>query len=188
MARPQRHPDSTLIEAAAATIAAQSGAWSLEDVARRVGMSPAAMIKRFGSKRGLLLAVVTTWVASIPDAPAARDVAEPVAELEALVRQHFSGIEGGSAAGHLGLLLSELGDAEVRGLVAEGWRRQETLYAALLAVAREQGMLHGPPPDRAAALVMALLQGAALLWSVSPSGPLEEFQAGVLRTLLESWR
>ena len=188
MARPRRHPDSTLIDAAAAAIAERGvSEWSLEDVAARTGMSPAALVKRFGSKRSLLLAVVTAWVELIPDPPAG-GIADPLGMLVRQLRDDFAGLEAGTAPAHLGLLLAEIGDAEIRPLVREGWRRQEAIYAALLAAARRQGALRGPAPDRAGAMVMALAQGVALRWSVDPEGSLPEAQAQALSTLLDCWR
>jgi AcrR family transcriptional regulator len=186
MPRPQRHPDHTLITAAAAAIASRGPAWSLEDVAAPLGLTPAALVKRFGSKRNLLLAVVRSWVASIPDPET--DASDPVGALRLLVRQEFAAIEPGSAGAHLGLLLAELGDADVRALVRQGWARQEARYAALIAAAQRRGDLRGPDPVQAAALVAALVQGIALRWSVDPDGPLAARQVAAVDSVLDGWR
>ena len=187
MARPKRHPDSTLIDAAAAAIAERGAtAWSLEDVASRTGMSAAALIKRFGSKRGLLLAVVRSWVASIPE-PYGHAGRDPLAELEALVGELFAGLDNVvDPVGHLSLLLAEVTDPEIRPLVHEGWQRQERLIASLVTQARALGAL-GAAPEEAGSMIFALVQGNALRWSVQPEGSLPERQRRMLRTLIEGW-
>lgn len=188
MARPKRDPDTVLIDAAAAVITERgSAAWSLADVAILVGLSPAALIKRFGSKRGLLLAVVRSWVDSIPESAddAGRD---PLAELESLVGELFAGLDDvADPVGHLSLLLAEIADPDVRPLVHEGWRRQERLVASLVDQARASGAL-GAAPDDAGAMIFALVQGNALRWSVRPEGSLPERQRRMVRTLLEGWK
>ena len=150
-------------------------------------MSPAALVKRFGSKRGLLLAVVTTWVATIPDA-SLDGIGDPLDVLEAQLRDDFVGLEAATSTAHLGLLLAELADPEIRSLVREGWRRQQAVYTALLSAAQRQGALRGPAPERAGAMVMALAQGVALRWSVEPDGALPDAQTAALDILLEGWR
>lgn len=187
MARPKRHSDTVLIDAAAAAIAERgSAAWSLADVAIRVGLSPAALVKRFGSKRNLLLAVVQSWVDSIPE-PAADAVRDPLAELEALVGELFAGLDDvADPAGHLSLMLAEIADPHVRPLVHEGWRRQERLVASLIAQAKAVGALSAAP-DEAGTMIFTLVQGNALRWSVRPEGSLPERQRQMLRTLLEGW-
>ncbi len=187
MARPKRYPDTVLIDAAAAVIAERgSASWSLEDAANRVGMSPAALIKRFGTKRNLLLAVVRSWVDSIPE-PAGEASRDPLAELEALVGGLFAGLdEVADPVGHLSLLLAEIADPDVRPLVVEGWRRQERLIDALVAGAKASGALPSAPHD-AAGIIFTLAQGIALRWSVHPEGSLPDRQRHTLRTLLEGW-
>lgn len=188
MVRPKRLSDSILIDTAAAVIAERgSAAWSLGDVASRAGMSPAALVKRFGSRRGLLLAVVRSWVASIPEEPTSNAGRDPLAELEALVGELFAGLDHVvDPVGHLSLLLAEIADPEVRPLVHEGWRRQECLVASLVAQARALGALSAAPDD-AGTMIFTLVQGNALRWSVQPEGSLPERQRRMLRTLLEGW-
>src|SRR5205823_13459875 len=84
-ARP-RAPTAAEILPAAARAAARLGParLTLADVAREAGLAPATLVQRFGSKRGLLLAVVEGGLSGVDDCFAAVRAAQR-SPLEAVV-------------------------------------------------------------------------------------------------------
>jgi AcrR family transcriptional regulator len=80
MARPRGIADEELLAAAEDLLYAVGPAgFTLEKVAARAGVSAATLIKRFGSKRQLLLALNRRWVASIGPGLAAATEGRPTA-------------------------------------------------------------------------------------------------------------
>src|SRR5918995_1893473 len=83
--RPRTIDDEAILEAAARTISRLGPShFTLADVAGAVGLSPATLVQRFGSKRGLMLALAEQRVAGIDACFAAVRDAHP-APLEALM-------------------------------------------------------------------------------------------------------
>jgi AcrR family transcriptional regulator len=80
MARPRGIADEELLAAAQALLyEVGPAAFTLEKAAARAGVSAATLIKRFGSKRQLLLALNRRWVASIGPGLAAATEGQPTA-------------------------------------------------------------------------------------------------------------
>ena len=57
MGRPRTKPDAAVLEAAGRVFGTVGPGFTLADVAKEAGLAPATLVQRFGSKRGLLLAV-----------------------------------------------------------------------------------------------------------------------------------
>jgi AcrR family transcriptional regulator len=109
----------------------ETSAWSLSDVAPAAGMSPAGLIKRFGSKSGLLRALTRRWVESIPqEAPVSG--ADARVALAEYVAAEFGAESAAGAVFALSEVLDELRDPELAELLAEGWSRQAHRLAVLL--------------------------------------------------------
>lgn len=51
--RPRRHTDEEILEAAAEAVSWKPADWTLADIGDRVGLSPATLVQRFGSKDAL---------------------------------------------------------------------------------------------------------------------------------------
>src|SRR5262245_45373389 len=72
MPRPRTATDAAILEAAHRVIARLGPARvTLADVGREAGLSPATLVQRFGSKRGLLLALARAAAGSVGDCFAA---------------------------------------------------------------------------------------------------------------------
>lgn len=105
--------------------------WGLHDVAPAAGISPAGLIKRFGSKEGLLLALGRRWVDCIPDSPAA--TADALTELRGYLEENFAAPTSASAVSGLGELMGDLWSPTSAELLREGWRKQAHYFGTLLA-------------------------------------------------------
>ena len=78
MTRPRTVSDAEILQAAGRAISRIGPVkLTLADVAREVGLSPATLVQRFGSKRGLLLALAESAAASVDDCFAAVRAAHP---------------------------------------------------------------------------------------------------------------
>ena len=68
MVRPRRLDDDALLERVADALQQRSSLtpWTLAEIAGQVGLSPAGLLKRFGSRRGVLLALSRRWIDSVP--------------------------------------------------------------------------------------------------------------------------
>src|SRR5262245_3308636 len=114
--RPRSASDTEILEAAGRAIARLGPArLTLADVAKEVGLSPATLVQRFGSKRGLLLALARAGAGEVDDCFAAVRAAHP-SPLEALVAaatamtQHTQAPE--EMANHLAFLQIDLCDPD----------------------------------------------------------------------------
>jgi AcrR family transcriptional regulator len=162
VARPRRLSDAQLLAAAARAIVARGdGGWTLADVAAASGMSPAALVKRFGSKAGLLRAVAVRWADGLPAyEPADTDPRVRIREwVEDWVRDVA---DPSSARGHLVLLVQEMFDDQARAAVIRGRQRQAAFLGAALADAWQRHLLAIRPAPDVPELWLDLLGGAAV--------------------------
>ena len=189
MARPRSTSDDDFVQAAAtAAVRRGDGSWSLADVARVVGVTPAALVKRFGSKRGLLLAVVGAWVRDLPEY-AADPAVDPLAHVRAwAVDWLAAAADPDTAVGHLTLVLDEVVDPEARALLAEGRRRQAGYLHAALGDAHERGLLRTAPSLGATQLWLDLLAGVALASAIERSGQAASRALAFIDHDIERWR
>lgn len=182
MARPREHTDSELLDLVGAALARRTarGRWSLADVAGESGVAPATLVKRFGSRHGLLVALSRRWIDSIPAAPRG---GEPVAELTAWVRASFSATPDRAAA-VIGMqhLMEDLSDDELAGLLALGWTRQVGYLAALLA---RTGLARLGDPLAGARLLFDSLNGGLLRAAAGDTRAADA--AAILHAFWELW-
>ncbi len=97
MARPRQITDDEILRAARACTLERGPSVSLDVIADRLGVTPPALLKRFGSRRALLLAALRPsedpeWVREIADGPDERPLAAQLEEmlqrmLELMVRE-----------------------------------------------------------------------------------------------------
>lgn len=155
--------------------------WTLAEVAPAAGLSPAGLLKRFGSRRGILLALSRRWIDAIP---IATDVGASPAdeELCSWVARRFAVTEPDQVAQGLVNLLDDLVDDHLRGLLGEGWAKEIRYLSSLLA---SMGLPRLGDPDRAAALLFDALNGTMLRCATEP-GALLPTQA--LDELMEAWK
>src|SRR5438105_3070977 len=146
---------------------------SIEEIASEAEISRSSLFWHFGSKEGLLLAVVEStvgsWVSHIADAgEEQRGLAGLRAALVAVHRVHS---ENPGMARLATLLLSEAAATETSliPIFTEVEQRMLGLWKKLLSEAADDGDLRpGVDPEKAAAFVNAANFGATQLWSLDP--------------------
>jgi AcrR family transcriptional regulator len=213
MARPRSITDARLLDAAGAVIGRRGPGFTLAEVAKEAGVAVGTVAQRFGSKHGLLVAMVTTAIASL--GPGLREAAgaslgprlqeaaagacpgsgvreaaagaeDPaLAAVRALVSWYAPLGDPVSAPNHLAQLGSDLADERLRGLMGEFYTAMEAEVAALLAKA---DLPSGPPAAQAARILTAVADGTALHWSASPTGDFGTRLEADLLAVLDAWR
>jgi AcrR family transcriptional regulator len=193
MARPRGIADEELLALAQGLVfEVGPAAFTLQKCASRAGVSAATLIKRFGSKRQLLLALNRRWVASVGPgvAAAAKDHDTALGRLRAAALWGFGDLDSpANATGQLAALALDLQDEKMRELLAAGWRIVQDHLARLAQDAISAGELSGrPPAEQVARILRAAAEGTCLAWSVSPDGSLLALLEADLDAILASWR
>jgi AcrR family transcriptional regulator len=190
--RPRTIDDARILEAAGQVVARRGPVrFTLADVASEVGLSAATLVQRFGSKRGLLLAL-------------ARSARDSVDACFALVRAaHPSPLAAVLAAGtemtryvnspeemsnHLAFLQTDLRDPDFYAVMLENSQRILAGYRTLLDEAVTAGELVACDTARLARAVDALAGGSLIGWAVYRQGKAEAWVRDDLHTLLEPYR
>lgn len=160
MARPQTVSDKELVTRIASFLAARewpASSWSLAEVAPAAGLSPAGLVKRFGSRAGLLRALGANWIESIPREPAGE--LAPLDELRAFARNSFAAQSPAAAVAGLNDLFADLADDTSAALLREGLALQQRYCAQLLAALDQPQIAQ---PERAAEVLLDALYGALI--------------------------
>jgi AcrR family transcriptional regulator len=190
--RPRTVDDAAILEAAGRIISRLGPArFTLADIGREVGLSAAALVRRFGSKRGLMLAL----------ARAARDGVDACFDL--VRAAHPSALAALIAAGtemtryvtspeemanHLAFVQTDLSDPDFHALMLENSTRIVDGYRKLLDDAVAGRELHPCETARLARAVDAMAGGSLLAWAVHRKGTAEAWVRRDLNTLLEPYK
>jgi len=184
--------DETILAAAARMITRVGPVHlTLADVGGEVGLAPATLLQRFGSKRGLLLALVRQSVDSIARHFAQVRASHPSA-LDAVVAaasamaEHVRTPE--ELANNLAFFQLDLSDAEFHGLALEHSRRVRAGYEALLGDAIAAGEIASCDTAALASALQAVAAGSLLNWAIHRDGPVAEWVRADLATLLAPYR
>ena len=179
--RPRRDDQQVLLTRIEAALGQrqQLEPWTLAEIAPAAGLSPAGLLKRFGSRQGSLVALSRRWIDSIPDAP--RGDTAPAQELRTWVEKRCAGAGPERVALGLVNLLDDLVDDHLRELLAEGWTREIRYLAAVLSA---MGLPRLGEPHRAAALLFDALNGVMLRHATGAEG---SSPTDVLDDLEEVW-
>jgi AcrR family transcriptional regulator len=164
---------------------------TLAEIAREAGLAPATLVQRFGSKRGLLLALSAGATDDV-DACFTAVRAQHASPLEALiaaatVMTQFTRTPE-EMANHLAYLQIDVSDPDFHRHILEHSRRTLAGYRALLDDAVAAGEL--APCDTAglARAVGSMSGGSLLAWAILREGSSVEFVRGDLATLLDPYR
>jgi AcrR family transcriptional regulator len=156
-------------------------------VAREVGLAPATLVQRFGSKRGLLLALSAQSAASMD---ACFDMVRQVhsSPLEALFdaatqMARFS-VTPEELANSIAYLQIDLSDPDFHHHILMSSRATQRGYAALLDDAVEAGELAPCDTKRLARAVEAVAAGSLIGWAIHRKGKAEAWVRSDLETLL----
>jgi AcrR family transcriptional regulator len=179
MARPRTVDDDAVLAAASQVVnRVGPSRLTLQRVADEVGLSAPTLVQRFGSKRGLLLAMGDQAAAGWPELFAAAR-ARTQSPLDSLVgalvdlTSHVATPE--AMANSIAFLQIDLSDPEFRERAVASMRRMRDLMAELLAEAVEAGEL-GPGTDTVALAdsVMNAYNGALISWAIFREGRLAD--------------
>jgi AcrR family transcriptional regulator len=190
--RPRTIPDEQILGAAHRAMSRLGPAkLTLSEVAKEAGLSPATLLQRFGSKRGLMLAL---WAGAVEGIDACFAMLRPAhtSPLSAIIAaatemsRHTKSPE--EMANHLAFLQIDLSDPEFHRNMLAMSRRTEDGYRALLDEAIAAGELIRCDTDRLARAINAIAGGSLIGWAVFREGAAEEWVRRDLETLLALYR
>ena len=188
MGRPRKISDAELMAACGRAIGRHGPGFTLAHVAAEAGIAVGTVSGRFGSKHGLLLAMMTeaaTGVAERMRAAADRH-RDPVAAIVAAVVATAEGVaDPATTSNHLAQLGIDMSDPALRADLAGLRTSVRDVIRSLLAAA---DLPAAPPPPRAARIVAALAHGTQLDWALAPTGKLPDRLRADVRAVLDSWR
>ena len=198
--RPRGTEDAAILRAAAEVIGRTGPArFTLAAVATEVGLVPATLVQRFGSKRGLLLALARQ---SAADADAG---AGPVAGQAPKAReQHGSALAALTAlavgrlapmttperfANHLAFLCLDLTDPELYEPALAVHQAHGRAIAALVEEAIAAGELRpGTPAGPLTRSIQTVIAGAGLTWALDREGTLPARVTAGIGAVLAAYR
>jgi AcrR family transcriptional regulator len=189
MPRPRTVSDETILRAAAEVIGKHGPAgFTLAHVGAKVGLAPATLVQRFGSKRGLLLKLAESgpkWADEKFREASARHASPRKALIEALKAMTTQVAEPKTMANNLAFLQIDLQDPDFHALAlahAEAFRRG---IAAGISDAKQAGELsRQTDTKRLTEAVEAVYNGALITWAIHRKGRVENHLAKQLGTLL----
>jgi AcrR family transcriptional regulator len=190
--RPRETTDAALLEATARAIARFGPVrLTLAHVAAEVGVAPATLMQRFGSKRGLLLALARQGAGSTGQEYAAIRAAHP-SPLAALfaVADCMAGMAATpeALANHLAFLHIDLTDPDFHQLALEHARASRAELQALVDAAVKAGELVPCDLAQLARAVQVTLGGSLIAWAIERQGTAAEWMRHDLETLIEPYR
>lgn len=190
--RPRTASDATILAAAARALGRVGPArLTLADVAAEAGLAPPTLVQRFGSKRGLLLALAALGPEAVAEtfAAARRESDSPLTALVAALTGLTREIATPEAlAHHLAFLQVDLSDAEFRqhALGSAGVMREE--IRALLDDAVRAGELVRLQSVRVARAVQTTYNGSLATWVIAREGSLAEWLREDLDLMLQPYK
>ena len=163
------------------------GKLTLADVAAEAGLAPATLLQRFGSKRGLLLAVAEQGMGGVDECFARVRAAHrsPLAAVVASLEEMTHMCETPEAmANNLAFLEIDLTDPDFHGLALANSRAMMAGYRALLDEAVAAGELVKCDTGRLVRALCAMSSGSMLSWAILREGTVTEWLRGDIETLL----
>ena len=190
--RPRTVPDATILDATARMISRVGPVkLTLADVGDEVGLAPATLLQRFGSKRGLLLALVEQSVESVPGL-FVRIREDHESPLEATIAAATHMAEHvrtpDELANNLAFFQIDLSDDEFHGLALEHSRRVRAGYRSLLAAAIDARELAPCDTAALASAIQAVATGSLLNWAIHREGRVAAWVRADLDTLIAPHR
>jgi AcrR family transcriptional regulator len=192
MSRHRTRPDSDVLAATIRVISRVGPArFTLADVGAEVGLAPATLLQRFGSKRGLLLAVAgqSTDIVAECFSQVRSQNPSPLAALDATLDEMTKYARTPEEmANSLAFLEMDLTDPDFHRLARRSSRAILAGYRALLDDAIAAGELVACDTSRLAHAIQALTNGSMLEWAIHREGPLADWLRRDMATLLAPLR
>jgi AcrR family transcriptional regulator len=191
--RPRLTSDEAILSAAGRAIVRVGPARvTLADVAREAGTSPATLLQRFGSKRGLLLALAssaadgsTREFAALREAHPSSPTAALLAMADCMSRMASTPAE---ISNGLAFLQLDLTDPDFHRLAIASGKVMHTEMRRLVSDAVKAGELSGVHIDPLARALQATLHGSMLGWAITREGTLRDWLRRDLETVLRPHR
>ena len=188
MPRPRTATDAEILEGTIRAISRVGpGRLTLTVVGREVGLSPATLLQRFGSKRGLLLALAEHAATAIDACfvAARRAAGSPLGALMIAATDMAKHVESPEAlANHLAFLQIDLSDPAFHTLALSGARRTLTGYEGLLREAIATGELAPCDVGQLARAIQAMSGGSLINWAIHRDGQLLDWVRADLEALV----
>jgi AcrR family transcriptional regulator len=189
--RPRTATDEALLEATARAVARHGPArLTLAHVAAEAGLAPATLVQRFGSKRGLLLALARQGSAATGREYAAlrERNPSPLAALYA-VAECMAGMAPSpeELANHLAFLHIDLTDPDFHKLALAQSRAARAEIQSFLDDAVKARELTACDTAKLARAVQVTLGGGLIAWAIEREGTAGEWLRDDLQTLLEPY-
>ncbi|HEX2666545.1 MAG TPA: helix-turn-helix domain-containing protein [Candidatus Acidoferrum sp.] len=190
--RPRETSDEEIVAAAARAMQRHPpGQLTLAHVAKEAGVVPATLIQRFGTKRGLLLAVCRAAPASVPPQFAAarakyKSALKTLVELYVACSAFASTPE--SMANGLAYLQNDLSDPEFRAVTLAQFKVLQAETRKLLDEAVAERELVECDTAELARLIQQVNGGSMLHWAVFREGSLAAWLRRDLEALLGPYR
>jgi AcrR family transcriptional regulator len=187
--RPRQASDEDILKAAFRAISRLGpGRMTLADVAAEAGVSAAALVQRFGSKRALLLAAAADAATGgdyiFPGLRAKHS--SPLAALLGLAEcMAVMGTTPEAVANNLAFLQIDLTDPEFHRHALRASAGTQAGIRDLVRDAVRAGELMRCDAGRLAAALQATMNGSLLNWAVHRDGPLERWIRRDLKTVLD---
>jgi AcrR family transcriptional regulator len=165
--------------------------FTLADVSKEVGIAPATLMQRFGSKRGLLLAIAGQGASGVREqfARIRAESLSPLRAVEAVARCMAQMAKSPEAlANHLAFLEMDLADSDFHRLALAHARQFGAELRALLDDAIRAGELRKCSTARLARAVQSIIGGSLLSWAIYRDGKADASIAADLDTLLRPYR
>ena len=190
--RPRKASDEEVFAAAARVMGRVGPAQlRLADIAAEAGLTAGALVQRFGSKRGLLLALMETFAdatgATFAELRARNP--SPLAAVRAYAR-HFArmGESPDSLAQNLAYLQNDLTDPDFHVHTLRQARETQAALRALLAEAVAAGELaRDADPDALARGVQVVVSGSLMAWGIFREGKATRWVRDDLELLLRPY-
>jgi AcrR family transcriptional regulator len=192
-ARPRRISDEEIFAAVMRTMSRlPPSELTLAAIGGEAGVTAGALVQRFGSKRGLILALARKGAeaeANMADQFLAEH-RSPLKALEAFARCMTSLAESPAAFQRgLAYLQQDLADPELHQLLARQTKGNRAAVAAMLIAARRAGELRSDADTtRLAAMIEALIVGGMMSWAFHAKGSASSWVQGLLRDALAPYR
>jgi AcrR family transcriptional regulator len=190
--RPRSLPDSEIMLATTRVIERLGPSrLTLADVAKEVGLAPATLVQRFGSKRGLLLAVAGQGASGVREQFAAIRARSrsPLRAIREVARCMAGMAKSPEAlANHLAFLEMDLADRDFHRLALDHARKFRAEMRSLVEEAVRAGELRPCATARLADAVQAVIGGSLLNWAVQRDGKAATRILADLETLLAPYR
>ena len=192
MGRRKVTPDADVLNAAFRVISRVGPArLTLAEVAAEAGLAPATLLQRFGSKRGLLLAVAQQGMGDIAECFARIRSAHrsPLAAMCASFEEMTHMCETPEAlANSLAFLEIDLTDPDFHRIALENSRSMLAGYRGLLDEAVAAGEIVRCDTARLARALSALSSGSMLSWAIIREGSVTQWLREDIETVLGPYR